>query len=98
MIILVGLIALCIVLMVLKRLGYRKPAPVVRPMAAVQRSPDSPVVVPLNDTRVLLRIPDELRNRLLDAAMLNGRPMTSEIVARLEASLAAEDLRRAPGD
>ena len=96
MVILVGLIVLCIVLMVLKKLGYRKPAPAVRPMAAVQRSPDSPVVVPLNDTRVLLRIPDALRNRLLDAALRNNRPMTSEIVARLEASLAAEESWRSP--
>lgn len=93
MVILVGLIALAVVLMVLKALNAKKPKPAVRPMAAVQRSPDSPVVVPLSDARVYLRLPDDLRNRLLEAATRNNRPMTAEIVARLEASLVTE---RAP--
>lgn len=39
--------------------------------------------------RFIVRLPDGMRDRLADAAKASGRSMNSEIVARLEASIAA---------
>lgn len=52
----------------------------------------------------MLRLPDELRDELRDAAENNGRSVTAEIIARLEASFSvpedvqeSEEVRRVQG-
>jgi hypothetical protein len=43
-----------------------------------------------NDASVLLRLPSELKTRLLREAAMNGRRITAEINLRLSASLGAD--------
>jgi hypothetical protein len=46
--------------------------------------------------RFLLRLPQELKEPLRDAAARSGRSLNAEIVARLEASVGAGDTPRKP--
>ena len=48
--------------------------------------------------RFLLRMPEDLKQRLLDAAQAEGRSLNREIVARLEASVASHRSHRGRGD
>lgn len=50
------------------------------------------------DPQFNLRIPQELRDRVLEAAQANKRSATAEILARLEASFAAEQAAEAPAE
>ena len=45
--------------------------------------------------KFILRLPDGLRERIAIQAQTNRRSMNSELVARIEASLAQEDAQRA---
>lgn len=42
--------------------------------------------------KIMLRVPDGMRDRLKDEAAANNRSMNSEIVARLEASFSESDI------
>src|SRR3954469_21400419 len=48
--------------------------------------------------RFLLRMPEDLRQRLLSAAQAEGRSLNREIVARLEASIAPHRSQQGRGD
>ncbi|MEX0404062.1 Arc family DNA-binding protein [Aquibium sp. LZ166] len=41
--------------------------------------------------QVLLRIPDEMRDKLEEAAKENGRSLTAEVIARLESTFPASE-------
>src|SRR5215208_4469365 len=41
--------------------------------------------------RFLLRMPEDLRQRIVDAAAASGRSLNAELVSRIEASLDAEE-------
>ncbi|MDX0057924.1 Arc family DNA-binding protein [Sinorhizobium meliloti] len=44
------------------------------------------------DPHFRLRIPEDLKSRIEDAATRNRRTMTSEIIARLESTFSREDV------
>lgn len=51
--------------------------------------------LPSEGYKLLLRLPDGMREIIQDAATANGRTMTGEIVARLESSFANEPQKQA---
>jgi len=48
--------------------------------------------------KLLIRLPDGMRQRIAEAARANGRSMTAEVVIRIAASLDMEPPELAPGE